>query len=56
MKVENCCIGIPETDKKYTHHQDYRMGTERPTIHEDEPNTGTTNKPNETGLLIRQPL
>lgn len=52
--------GIPypeESDKKMTHRTDYGMMNDRPLLPRDDAAiSGTTNKANETGLIIRQPL
>lgn len=53
-----CCIPYSEDDnKKMTHRTDYGMMNDRPMLPRDDTAiSDTSNKANETGLIIRQPL
>jgi hypothetical protein len=57
--VIGCGCGSHEDgeDKKMTHRTDYGMMNDRPMLPRDDTAiSDTTNKANETGLIIRQPL
>ena len=61
MKISDCCVAMdfkPEPTK-YTHERDWSLEGNRPVVRR--PDEGkyqppTTNKPAETGLIVRQPL
>ncbi len=63
MKTQDYVIGCgcgsyeEGEDKKMTHRTDYGMMNDRPMLPRDDvANSGTSNKANETGLIMRQPL
>ena len=52
-----CGAYSEDADKKMTHRTDYGMMNDRPMLPRDDTAiSDTSNKANETGLIIRQPL
>lgn len=57
--MNDCCdLCMPEPpDPRYTHGEDWSMDSNRPRLQDDERlKQKTSNKPLETGLVVRQPL
>lgn len=57
MKNDMDCCLPDATDKRMTHRADYGMNNDRPMLPRDDTAVSdTSNKANETGLIMRQPL
>lgn len=59
---DDCCYPMPMDGEmkpepsRYTHPRDWMLDGNRPRISREEESQATTNKPRETGLIVRQPL
>ena len=60
MKASDCCVAMDcekPQPSKYTQGRDWSMEGNRPVLHQAaDQKEPTTNKPAETGLIVRQPL